>query len=358
MIASVLLLIAVSCTSTPTASPSPAPPSLVVTPTSVSTPRDADRYGLVIGTTVRSEGDPRQIAELAATPFNGAVSPDGRRLAYWEASQGGGRARVLRLFDTAALAQERILLTLPATETANVSTGGGVVWSSDGSGLLIGVSSIEPVSSAVPVGADRPVYTALRDVDIASGAVREVARLMASLPLRPVAWERRSHVAAAVGIGDGGYTGSYVLAREGVTPTAMPMCCNIAPALGAPDASRALAVSLEPRALFIWPIADPDQRTTMDAASGERVDRAIWRNAREIVVLTGGDAPGAMRLEVWSLDGRRRVVLLGARDLSGIRADGTAAIVDGEVIDLGAGVRSPIPGLTGQSRIVATLLLR
>jgi hypothetical protein len=96
----------------------------------------------------------------------------------------------------------------------------------------------------------------------------------------------------------------------------------------------------------------------MDAASGERVDRAIWRNAREIVVLTGGDAPGAMRLEVWSLDGRRRVVLLGARDLSGIRADGTAAIVDREAIDLDTGVRSPIPGVTGPSRIVATLLLR
>jgi hypothetical protein len=208
------------------------------------------------------------------------------------------------------------------------------------------------------VGAERPFYTALRDVDIASGAVREVARLMASLPLRPVAWERRSHLAAAVGIGEAGYTGSYVLAREGVLPTPTPMCCNIAPALGAPDASRALAVSLEPRALFIWPIADPDQRTTMDAASGERVDRAIWRNAREIVVLTGGDAPGAMRLEVWSLDGRRRVVLVGARDLLGIRADGTAAIVDGEVIDLDTGVRWPIPGFTGPGRIVATLLLR
>ncbi len=99
----------------------------------------------------------------------------------------------------------------------------------------------------------------------------------------------------------------------------------------------------------------------MDAASGERVDRAIWRNAREIVVLTGGDAPGAMRLEVWSLDGRRRFVLLGAQDLSGIGTDGTAAVVDGEVIDLDTGARWPIPGVSGQavsSRLFVDLIRR
>ena len=322
------------------------------------TPPGADRYGLVIGATLRSEGDPRRIAELAAIPVNGAVSPDGRRLAYWEALPGGGEARVLRLFDIAAPAQERVLVTLPATETANVTTGGGVAWSSDGSGLLIGVRSAAYVSGGVPVGAERPVYTALRDIDVASGAVRELARLMASLPLRPVAWDRRSRVAAAVGIGDGGYTGTYVVARDGAEPTTSPICCNIAPAVGAPDATRALAVSFEPRALLVWPLADAAQRTTMDAAAGERIDRAIWRNAREIVVLIGGDAPGATRLEVWSLDGRRRVVLTGARDLSAIRADGTAAIVSGEVVDLDTGTRWPIPGLTGQGPIVATLLLR
>lgn len=352
-IASLLLVIAMSCTSTPTVSPTPAFPSHAVTSTAVLTPPGADRYGLVIGATVRSEGDPRKIAELAAVPFNGAVSPDGRRLAYWEASPGGAEARVLRLFDIATPAQERILVTLPTTETA-----GGVAWSSDGSGLLIGVSSVAYVSTDVPVGAARPVYTALRDVDVASAAVREVARLMEALPLRPVAWERRSRVAAAVGIGDGGYTGSYVVAREGAQPTTTPMCCNIFPAFGAPDASRALAVSFEPKALFIWPLADPDQRTTMDVAAGERIDRAIWRNAREVVVLIGGDAPGTMRLEVWSLDGRRRVVLMGAQDLSAVRADGTAAIVSGDLVDLDTGARWPIPGVTGPSHIVATLLLR
>ena len=368
-IASVLLVIATSCTSTPTVSPSPAFPSLALTstaastsvaatPTAVLTPPGADRYGLVIGASVRSEGDPRRVAELAAVPSSGAVSPDGKRLAYWEALPGGGEARVLRLFDIATPAQERILATLPASETADVSTGGGVTWSSDGSGLLIGVRSVAYVSTAVPVGAERPVYSALRDVDVASGAVHEVARLLASLPLRPVAWDRRSRVGAAVGIGDGGYTGTYVVARDGAQPTTTPMCCNIAPALGAPDATRALAVSSEPKALFIWPLADPDQRTTMGAAAGERIDRAIWRNAHEIVVLIGGDAPSSSRLEVWSLDGPRRVVLMGARELAAIRADGSAAIVSGEVVDLDTGARWPIPGLAGQGRVVATLLLR
>jgi hypothetical protein len=53
VIESALLVIAASCTSTPTASPSPVLPSLLVTPTAVLTPRDADRYGLVISSTVR-----------------------------------------------------------------------------------------------------------------------------------------------------------------------------------------------------------------------------------------------------------------------------------------------------------------
>lgn len=323
----------------------------------MATPPGGDRYGLVVGATVRSEADPRKIAELTAAPLNGAVSPDGRRIAYWEASPSGGEARVLRLFDIAAPAQERILVTLPATERADVSTGGGVVWSSDGSGLLIGVTSVAYASTPPPVGGERPVYTALRDVDVSSGAVREVARLMASLPLRPVAWDRTSRTAAAVGIGGGGYTGSYVFAHEGVAPTTTRMCCNIAPAIGAPDASRVLAVSFDPRALFIWPLAEPGRRTTMDAAVGERIERAIWRNAREIVVLIGGDAPAAQRLEVWSVDGARRVVLHGAKNLAGLRADGTAAIADGRVVDLDTGATWAIPGVTSL-HYVATLLLR
>lgn len=333
-------------------------PSVALTPTMEPTPPGADRYGLVIGTAVRSEGDPRKIAELAASPSYGAVSPDGRRLAYWEAPPGAGEARVLRLFDIAAPAQERVLVMLPATERADVSTGGGVVWSNDGSSLLIGVRSVAYAFTPPPVGGERPLYAALREVDVASGAVGEVARLTASLPLRPVAWDRTSRTAAAVGIGGGGYTGSYVVAREGVAPTTTPMCCNILPAVGAPDASRVLAISFDPRALFIWPLADPGRRTTMDAAAGERIDRAIWRNSRDIVVLIGGDAPAAQRIEVWSLDGARRVVLRDVRDLAAVRPDGSAAIVSGQVVDLDSGARWSIPGLTGPQHHVATLLLR
>lgn len=368
------VLVSVACTATPAPSPSSAPagptvvPAVTSTATAAPTPTQAapspavekapgaDRYGLVLGRTVRSEGDPRKVAELAGDAACGAVSPEGSRLAYWDVLCGGGEARVLRLFDLGATVPDRILLTLPETETAAVSTGGGVVWSSDGASVLIGVTSRE-YDRNIPVGAARALYAALREVNVGTGAVRELARVERSMPLRPVALESSSRTVAAVGIGGGGYTGSYVVAREGSAPTTTPMCCNIAPAIGAPDASRVLAVSLEPRALFIWPLSDPGRRTTIDAAAGERIDRALWRNAREVVVLVGGDASPAPRLEVWSIDGSRRVVLRGVRDLAGVRADGSAAIADGRIVDLESGRTWAIPGATPLGH-VPTLVLR
>lgn len=326
-----------------------------------STPTVSDRYGLIVGSTVRSEADPRKLGDLATeqASFNGAVSSDGRRFAYWETAPGAGEARVLRLLDGSAPAQARVVFALPETETATVSAGGGVAWSSDGTGLLIGVNSREYGVTAPPVGAERPRYAALRDVDVASGSVREIARSELSLPLRPVAWDRVRRIAAAVEIGHGGYIGSYVLVREGAAPIRTQLGTDIAPAIAAPDASRVLAVRFRPSALYVWSLAEPARRMTMEPALGESIEKAIWRNAREIVVLIASDEPAAHRLEVWPLEGPRRVVLRGAQSLSGVRPDGTAAIVSGQVVDLETAAVSPIPGMTGvQHAHVASFLLR
>ena len=300
------------------------------------------------------------IAEVQLNPQSAAVSPDGRRIAYWQVLRGGGQARVLWLLDGAALTQPRVILTLADSETAAVSTGGGVVWSSDGGSLLIGINSIA-YESAGAVDAGRYTYAALREVEISSGSVREITRIERALPLRPVALDRGRHLAAAVEIGGGGYIASYVVAREGGAVTRTALGINIAPALGTSDASRVLALRFLPSGIYVWSLVQPEGRTMLEAAPDERVETALWRNSREIVVLIGGDSPSAHRLEVWNVEGGRRVVLAGAQDLAGVRPDGTAAILDGQVVDLDTGAVSAIPGSLGShgvvfARVVSVLL--
>lgn len=339
--------------STPLPTRASGTPSSSVPSRSPTLPPNSERYGLIVGTSLRSEADPRTLGEIAGGPFNGSVSPDGRRVAYWETALGGGEARVLWLLETSASSQPRILLTLPPTQTATVSTGGGVVWSNDGSGLLFGVNSRTPT----PGPADGPaLYASLRTIDVPSGAMREVVRNPQGLPLRPVAFDRANALATAVEVGGGGYVASYVVAREGSAPIITQLGTDIVPAVAAPDATFALAVRLRPASVLVWPLAEPERRTTMEVSAGVSVSKALWRNSREIVVLIDGDVPAARRLEVWPLEGPRRVVLRDASDLSAVRADGTAAIVDGKVVDLETGATWPIPGLTG--RVEASLVLR
>lgn len=111
-------------TSLPPATASSAPARAVGASPIATGPAGNDRYGLIVGSSVRSEADARTIAEVQLAPQSAAVSPDGRRIAYWQVLRGGGEARVLWLLDSAVLTQPRVILTLADSETAAVSTGG------------------------------------------------------------------------------------------------------------------------------------------------------------------------------------------------------------------------------------------
>lgn len=327
---------------------------------SPSSPQRFDRYGLIVGSQIRSESDPQPIATVDLSAGSAAVSPDGRRVAYWQVLPGGGQARVLWVFDGATVSRPRMLLTLPTTETAAVSTGGGVVWSNDGAALLIGVNSVG-FETGLPVDAGRFDYAALREVDVRSGSVREIARIAKSLPLRPVAFDGTRRVAGAVEIGGGGFTAGYVVARDDGTVTRTAIGTDIAPALGSADATQVLALRVRPAGVLVWSLGAPDARMVLDSAPDEHVETALWRNAREIVVLISGDAPAAHRLEVWTVGGGRRVVLPLADDLAAVRPDGTAAILDGRVVDLDSGAAAAVPGSLGAhgavfARVVSFIL--
>lgn len=355
------LVLAAACTS-PAASPAPpsgAGPTPAPTATATTAPAppatapsstSADRYGLVVRSTARSETDPRPLAELGGEASSAAVSPDGRRVALWEPVVTEGSGRVLWVMEGSAPDRARVVLTLPPGERAATSTGGGVVWSSDGMALLIGVISTGAVSQpGAPPGIPSHIvpYAAIRSVDPATGDVRELARRERSFPLRPVAWDRARGIAAAVGVGPNGSASGYVIAAAG-RPAVVADCCASGAAyrvVASRDAARVLAVAdRSPSSLHIWPTADPTQLTAMDAAPGERIEKALWRDDRAVVVLLSGDAPGAQRLELWRLDGSRRVLLRDARDLWGVRFDGSAAILEGRAVDLDTGTVTAIPG--------------
>jgi len=371
-----------SCTPSPNASARPevtAPPtvaataavSTAVSPTATAAPRPgatapaSDRYGLIVELRppllLRSEVDARSLAELSGELSSGAVSPDGRTFAYWETWSGA--ARVLRLLEATAPAQSRSLLTLPESEMAATSTGGGVAWSTDGKGLLIAVNSRDYVEQSVPDAAH--LYATLRQVDIATGSVREIARKEPGHPFFPIAWDRPRGISAAVEWGPGGFATAYVTLRDGAAPvrTGLPAVTLPIAVRAAPDASRVLMWSFfaeDSRAVYVWPLAEPAQRITLEAVGDERVVAAIWRDAREIVVSLSPNAStrDADRLEVWPLEGPRRVVLRGQHRLDAVRPDGTAAITSRGVVDLATGATAPIPGLGSGQRVLASLLIR
>src|SRR6266850_839908 len=80
-----------------------------------------DRFGILIGNSVRSENSPQSLFVLGIDKdAGGVVSPDGRRLAYWAGNE-------LRVIDIAPGAQPRTVVAVPADEAALY-----FVWSSDG----------------------------------------------------------------------------------------------------------------------------------------------------------------------------------------------------------------------------------
>jgi len=327
--------------SSPSATPQPTPAA----PLSV-------RYGVIVDADppyLRSETDPQRIAQLGSAPFNGAVSPDGRRVAYWQSSNGA--PRVLSVLDLAAPAPPRALLTLPDIEVASTSTGGGVIWSTDGTGLLIAVNSRDVVQQPV---VDMPyLYATLRQVDVDTASVREIVRKDRSFPFFPIAWDRPRGVSAAVEWGSGGYATRYVAVRDDGSVQATDLSGATLPRFvrSAPDGSRVMMLDFQGSSaiISIWPLTDPTQRITLWPEVGERVVGAIWRSAQEIVVSVGrmADASVAERLEVWTLDGQRRVVLQTQHRLDAVRPDGTAAITTAGVVDLATGAVARMPGDPG-----------
>jgi hypothetical protein len=283
-------------------------------------------------------------------------------VAYWESYRTGGGSRVLHVVDGWTPARPRVLITLAEGEVAATSTFGGVVWSTDGKGLLIAVNSRDHVPSSVPDAAW--VYTTLRQVDVATGAMREIARTAPGYPYFPVAWDRARGVSIAVSWGPGGFTFGYQVFRDGADPSGVRFPVSTLPraVVASPTAEHVLMRSFfdETRTLHVWPVADATKPVVLSPRADERVVSARWRNDREIVLSLSltDDREKGDRLEVWSLDGSRRVVLTARHRLDAVRPDGTAAITDLGILDLTSGALARIPELGQFQRVLASVVVR
>ena len=312
---------------TPTAAPSPSAATATVSPSSsqadVTLP-GADRFVVVVDRACNPPGAPPFVRredrnEVIASLGNGylcqlrgAVSPDGRRLAYWliETSrselalyQGGATTTLVRLGDEFL---------------------GSVVWSADGTGLLF-------VAMKGGVQGVAPEYAALRTLDPATGAIQELTRVSGRY-LTALAWDRRNRVTAAAETPASGGAGAYLVITEARAIKRSEMPANLLLMSASPDA--ALVVGVSNGVIRYWPLASFDDQKELLPAAGSGAGIAAWRpGARDLAVVVASGRSQAV--ELWSLDGTRRRLAEFAGQRGGLffRPDGSVLFIGG-----GAGI--------------------
>jgi hypothetical protein len=366
--------VAVSPTPSPTDAPPPTstpPPSPTPSPTATPAAVLDDRFGFVISDSivgprpaVRRESDPRPVfiigeASGSSVAAPGAISPDGRRLAYWTTTIGSsdGLPQELRILEVAPDARPRTLLTLTTPQVGNKEFGGSIVWSSDGTGLVVGVTSYP--SNTV---ADAPPDSVLRLLDAAGGQPREIVRIRGALV--PLAWDRQLRLVAAYEPTSGG-AGVYDIIEEGGKLDRSQVAAEIIDMIdvqASHDAQQMLGRGLG--VLRVWPLASAARAVELRPAGGERILAASWRpGTAEIGVLLDD------RIELWTASGARRPVPLpsvpptstGGQSLV-FRADGSAVFhcrVLDRIVATSAGDRPDVYCVavelaTGRSAVVSS----
>ena len=271
-----------------------------------------EHFGVLIGNTVRAEGGPQALFSLPiASESGGVVSPDGRRLAYWAGNE-------LRVIGVARDAQPRTLLSITDGEAALY-----FAWSSDGTGIVVGVNGGGGGQGDAPPG-----YTALRAVDVAGGAPREIVRIK-NANVVPLAWDRKAHLIAAYEpIASGTY--NYDLVSEDGTVKQTPPMTSLYFLEASHDAQQVFGhVNLPSTALRVWPVASYEKNVDLTVPAGQHILAVRWRPGSTEIGILFPD-----RLELWDASGARRTFAVPPTSPSSdrsaslvFRADGKAALV-------------------------------
>ncbi len=304
---------------------------------------------------IRSETDARPIVTLgsfAVTPSVAgrtlAVSPDGRRLAYWTDNHGGRRGNSIQLWDAATPNRTTTLLRSPSGET-----GTGVLWSSDGEGLLLSFVSLaqQPVTNPPPPP-DDTAETVLRTLEIASGDLTQVYRVKRGGlegSVAPLAWDREQKTIGAVEVGGGGFAIASLLIRDGdVSRTVVDgALSSVRSVAGSPDAMRVVAVAGNSR-IVSWSINNPGHVTELQPLGASVHFGWLPGSTRAIVRQAAGVQDA--KLFLWDVATDDRTEVGSSRYLAVPRADGSALYVTDErgstsVLEIASGAREPLASM-------------
>lgn len=294
------------------------------------------RYAVVTGSmTFTRESDGVRVGSLSASPGSFAVSPDGTRIAYIP----GPGFDELWIADVGNLDRPRRVLSI-APRLA-----GGLVWSTDGKGILFSTQSTE----RAPGPGGGPLDSTLDAVHLDTNR-REAFLGPGNVSIRPLVWVREPRFVAAVRpFGQKG-PGEYVaISAAGAKFWALPDAARAGVSVDWPIASsdgRWVAAQYRYGArgmIRVWPSEDLARATELESP-GTEIKSALWRPGSLDI---GVDVSGA--LELWQRDGvKRRVADLGGGSLIAFRWDGSAAYVgktEGplELIEIDTGRRVQLP---------------
>jgi hypothetical protein len=281
-----------------------------------------------------------------------AASPDGRRVAYWTAIGADQLPLELQVLDLAPGARPRTLLTL-TPEFGDV-VGESVVWSSDGTGLVIGVGT-SPLRCGCCDPSCPPKDAALYLLESAGGKPREIARIRGG-SIVPVAWDRQARLVAAFDLeSGGGRVLAYDVIPESGAIGRTPMVIGAGGTVvveASPDAKQVLAheYSSPGQVVRVWPLASPERAVVLSPRGEQVFAPARWRPGTAEIGILFGD-----RLELWDATGARRRVQLPPSPADFrpffFRIDGSAAFLGtyGQTsrfvaVELASGRSAAVPG--------------
>lgn len=297
------LVIAVGCGPSPaaTTSPTPRPPAVF-----------DDSYGFLVGNTVRKESDPTPLFTLNTGDAALIVSPDGRHVAYTVKNE-------VRVMDVAPNAASRTLLT-----TSGKELGFEIAWSTDSTGLVVVAAGPYPNPPAQEVP---PTYGAIRVVDIASGAVREIARIP-NASVMPLSWNRQTHLITAYEPTSRG-AGMYDLIDELGKVKRTPAGPGLYVVEASKDGRQVLGRGDPNNAVRVWPGDSYESGVVLVSTAGDEhlATAALRPGTSEVGVLFHGD-----RLELWDANGTRRTIPLPAAPETSDRYASLTFRLDGKAV--------------------------
>ena len=326
----------------PSASPTPSAsgativaPSASATPVATSAPGGGiynDDFGFVVtggdgppGGSIRNESTNARIGSFATTAF--AVSPDGKRIAFWTLYAAGPELHVFSVGNSA----EQTLVTLAADQR-----GGGIAWSNDGAGLLYSTET-----GNIGVGGGPPNSATLSVYEFATAGRHGTTidtQTDTGWIYRPIAWDRSANLAASGLTGNGGGLSFYVTVRINPdnTFTRQQVDTRSRTTFGMPmgsikastDAKLVLGVDFDSGDIKWWPLAD-FTASKSQAGAGKR--GALWRPGTHEIGFMGPsdqfwlgdvDKAGSLGLCCTAFSGAPPTSTLRT-----FRADGTAVVL-------------------------------